>query len=62
MSTCTAISRMLFVACVLFGIGIDKANAWEYGYQAFFAGPGEPDREVTVVLHAFCRSEFCSDF
>ena len=51
---------MLFVACML--IGIDKANAWEYGYQAFFAGPGEPDREVTVVLHAFCRSEFCSDF
>lgn len=60
MSTCAAISRILFVACVVFG-GVKEANAWEYGYQAFFAGPGEPDREVTVVLHAFCRSQFCGD-
>ena len=56
MSTCTAISRMLFVACVLFGVRIDKANAWVEGYQPF------PDGEATVVLHAFCRSKFCSDF
>ena len=61
MSTCIAISRIAFVVCVLFGIRIDKANAWEYGYQSFVSDHGEPDREVTVVLHSFCQSRFCSD-
>ena len=61
MSIRTAVSQMVFVACVLFGIGIDVANAWvQGGSQPFLDG------EAPVVLHGFCRlssgassSSFC---
>ena len=35
--------------------GGKEVNAWVKGFQAF------PEGEATVVLHAFCRSEFCGD-
>ncbi len=54
MSICTAIGRVLFVVCVVFG-GVKEANAWVEGYQPF------PEGEATVVPHAFCRSQFCGD-
>ena len=61
MSIRTVISQIVFVACVLFGIGIDVADAWvKGGAQPFLDG------EAPVVLHGFCRlssgassSSFC---
>ena len=54
MSISTAIGRVLFVVYVVFG-GVKEADAWVEGYQPF------PEGEATVVLHAFCRSQFCGD-
>ena len=52
MSTCTAISRILFIACVLFG-GVKEVNAWVKGYQPF------PEGEATVLDHRFCWASNC---
>ena len=61
MSIRTVISQIVFVACVLFGIGVEQADAWvQGGAQPFLDG------EAPVVLHGFCRlssgassSSFC---
>ena len=57
----TVISQIVFVACVLFGIGVEQANPWvQGGLQPFLDG------EAPVVLHRFCRlssgvsSRWCS--
>ena len=52
MSTCTAISRILFVMCVVFG-GVKEANAWVQIYQPF------PEGSATVLVHRFCRASNC---
>lgn len=52
MSTCTAISRMLFIACVMFG-GVKEVNAWVKGFQPF------PEEYAIVLLHRFCLADGC---
>ena len=50
MSIRTVISQTVFVACVLFGIGIEQADTWvQGGSQPFLDG------EAPVVLHRFCQ-------
>ena len=64
MSTRTVISQIVFVVCVLFGIGIEQAGPWvQGGSQPFLDG------EAPVLLQRFCRlssganSRWCgSDF
>ena len=50
----TAISQMVFVVYLLFGMGVELGDAWVAGYQPF------PDGEATVVLHRFCRGRTCA--
>ena len=50
----TAISQMVFVVYLLFGMGVELGDAWVAGYQPF------PEGEATVVLHRFCRGRTCA--
>lgn len=50
----TALSQMVFVVCLLFGMEVELGDAWVAGYQPF------PDGEATVVLHRFCRGRTCA--
>ena len=52
MSTWTAISRMLFVLCMVFG-GVKEVDPWVEGSQPF------PEGEATVLVHRFCWASNC---